>query len=379
MKSKYGHYLLFTSLSLLVGFLNIGCAPESFSTISPTASSTTTTSLTANNLTFAATVNDQLAIQVSDILSANTAPSGQTLSFQSVGAPSLGQLTAASSAYDFISSTTGTSKFSYTITDTAGAAASATITVQVLPAGAATGAFYACNLQGDLYVLDPFKGTLESLVNLTYDGTTIGMNDLAMDFSSILYGKDLDNNIYQVNVTSGVSTLVIKNLIPSSDIAGGLTVLPNGNFVTTINSSDGGASSVVSINPTTLAETVLVPPSAGYSMYEPGTGETVGDIKYLPDGYLYWTVSDISSKTCASYSGSGNQAIVRIDPTTGATEEIACLNQPDVAGLGYANGALYGFSNGGTLIEINLSTGAINVVDATGDTFVGAASNPSLW
>ena len=108
-------------------------------------------------------------------------------------------------------------------------------------------------------------------------------------------------------------------------------------------------------------------------------GGIEGDIKYLPDGYLYWTVAGDTTTLCAASSAGGNQAIVRINPSTGATDELLCLTKPDITGLGYANNSLYGFSDGGNLIQINITTGQVSLINATGDTFIGATSNPALW
>jgi sugar lactone lactonase YvrE len=365
----------------LAAFQN--CSSVNFGTSSSPGSpaAASSTALAANNIALATNVNVPLAIQASQILAANSAPAGQALSLTSVGAPSLGQLTQSGAQYNFVSSTLGSAQFAYSISDTKGDSATGTITVKVLAANSATGSFYACNLQAMLYVLDPFTGRLQSLVTTTFNGSALGLNDLAIDASGILYGKDPGNNIYKVDATTGAATLYLASLLPATEIAAGLTFLPNGNLATAAVTSSGV--SVVSTNITTKAQAVLVPQSAGYLMTQPnspGGGITVsGDIKALPDGYLYWTVSDLSTSLCASYTGGGWQALVRVDPNSGATSEIACLSQPDVYGLGFAQKSLYGFSGGGNLVEISLTSGAVALINATGDTFVGAASNPALW
>lgn len=312
-----------------------------------------------------------LTITSASILSVNSAPAGLSLSLISVGAPTTGTITTAGSSYQFLSSVVGVSQVAYTIADSAGAMAAGVISINVLSSAAVNGAFYATDMSGDLYVLNPSTGALQLSLQATYQGSGIAFNDLAISNAAILYGKDDGNNLYLVNGTTGVATLYLSSILPAGAAAKGLTVLNDGRFVTAMESSAGNYS-VVIVDPSSKKLTTIVPESVGYRMEG-------GDIKLLPDGMLYWTVTDASSALCRNHVGAGNQAIVRINPTSGATQELVCLNENDIFGLGFAQKALYGFSGTGDLIQVNLTTGSIQLVNSTGEMFAGAASNPALW
>lgn len=362
-----------------------GCSPQAFNggvtsdssfvVTPPVPNAPTPTpsiaSINAVSLNLSTKTGSPLTISPSTILGANTAPPGSTLSFVSLGTPSLGQLTANGTSYQFISALVGVAQISYTIADAQGAVASAVISVTVSSSAAVTGSFYATDLIGNLYVMNPNTGTLQLTLQTTYQHSGIAFNDLAISNAAIMYGKDDANNLYSVDGSTGVATLLLGSIMPEGAAAKGLTILNDGRFVTAMKSS-AGLYSVVIVNPTTKQLTTLVPESVGYQMEG-------GDIKLLPDGLLYWTVTNASSSLCRNHAGAGNQAIVRINPSTGATQELVCLNVDDVFGLGFAQKALYGFSGTGDLIQVSLTTGAIQLVNATGEMFVGAASNPALW
>jgi hypothetical protein len=318
-----------------------------------------------------------LSISQASILAAN---SGQSLSMGSVGTPTNGgQLTTNGSSYSFVSNTLGNSVFSYTISDSTGASASSTITVHVLAAGSVTGAFYGTDDAGDIYEFDS-TGAFQLALTTTYNGSSLGFDDLAIDATGTLYGKSSTGTgeaLYTVNGNTGVATLVLSSLIPSMPHPlCGLSFLPDGRIVTGVSmdlssSNEGcdGPTTLVAVNLTTSAVTTLVPQSQGYSM-------NGGDVKYLPNGNLYWTVANGPGSLCG---GSGNQDIVTVNPSSGAVAEIGCLSQSNVFGLGFAFGELYGFSGNGNLDQINILTAKVALVKATGDSFAGGASNPALW
>jgi len=338
------------------------------------------TTLAANDIKLATTIGTTLTFTAADILAANSAPAGQTLTLASVGEPSdSSQLSRTADTFSLVPAAVGSSRLSYSITDTKGDTASATITISVLNSGSVTGYFYACNKASQIFVINPIMDTIQSFLTSTFNGKNIVFNDLAIDSSGLLYGKDYSNNIYTVDATTGNATLTLSQVMdPTVYSAFGLTILPSGDWVTARQNVRTNAFAVIQISAKTKAITELVPESAGYNM-NAGAGNVGGDIKALPDGYLYWTVSNSSSKLCAQSNGSGNQAIVRIDPVTKLTSEISCLNQANIYGLGYAQKSLFGFSGNGALIQINLANGTATTMSQTNQSFIGATSNPTLW
>lgn len=347
-------------------------------TPTPSASATTTSNdgTTAIQLNYVVHVGSTLTLSKAKILALNSEP---TLSLGAVGTPSnYAQLTDTGTDYVFQSEVVGSSQFSYSITDSTGGIAISIITVNVLALDKWLGSFYGTDDAGNIFVLDS-DGSLELAQSASFSGNPIGFNDLAMGADGTLYGKSYNgsagtNAIYSVNASTGAATQVSANLDPSvSTSMAGLTILPDGRMVTAVSTShtDGvsGPVSLEVVDANAGTSTTLVPMSAGYAMYG-------GDVKYLPDGYLYWTVKDSPGSLCG---GNGDQDIVRVDLTSNAVTEVGCMGQSGVYGLGYVFGAIVGFSNNGNLLQIDLTDAATTLIEATGKTFAGGTSNPVLW
>lgn len=330
--------------------------------------------LSAKALIFGANVGVPLPIGKAAIISAASGPVGEVLTLDSVGSPDHGgQLTDNTDHFTFVSNTIGASQFNYTVRDSAGNTAHNTITVRVLAAQSAIGSFYASDLQGNLFILQSDTGALTQTVRTTYSGNSITFNDLAINKEGALYGKDTTGKIYKIDATTGVSQIV-PFVFPAADYYLGLSFLPDGRLVTAIQTTAGY--SVIAID-TTNRVSVIVPDTKGYGM-------AGGDVKYLPDGFLYWTVVNSTSTLCRDYPGSNNplspmQTLVKIDPTTKATTEVGCLTSPNIVGLGFAHELLYGFSGGGDLVKIDFQNAHVTLVNATGQQFSGSAANPALW
>lgn len=327
-------------------------------------------------LTYVAIVGVTLPISGSLILSANAESS---LSLGAPGKPSnSGQVTVSGGDYEFTSNVPGNSSFSYSIVDASGNSASSTITVNVLTSDKVAGTFYATDDKGDIYVLNN-SGALDLALSVKLNGATLAFDDLGIDSNGTLYGKSYNasagtNAIYSVDGSTGNVTVVTSNLIPTSSTSlAGLTFLPDGKIVTAITTShvDGvaGPVSLVTVDLNTHAVTTLVPQSAGYQMFG-------GDVKYLPDGNLYWTVAKSPGSKCGS---NGDQDIVRVNPASGAVTEVGCTGQSGLYGLGYVYGEIIGFSGSGNLLNINLTNAQTSMISSTGKSFAGGASNPVLW
>lgn len=315
-------------------------------------------------LNYGALVGVPLNIPKAEILKAVTLPPGTSLGSISVAQPPSGTLSNNGDHFTFLASALGNVSFPYTVTDSTGAQASNLITVKVLNPGYATSSFYACG-NGRLYVLSSDNGSLQDSMDTTYLGNQIFFNDLTIDANGEMYAKDLNNGIYKLDATTGVATQVMPPIPNSNGQLSGLTLLPNGNLATV--KQDG---TVISINIKTRQVSTVV--TSNYTMYG-------GDLKALPDNYIYWTVSNSSSQKCRLYLGAGNQTLVRIDVTTGAVMEVGCLDQPDIFGVGFARGTIYGFTGTGKVVQVNIKTAKTTVLSSPGYQFWGASSNPLLW
>jgi hypothetical protein len=341
---------------------------------SNTPDSATYDGLKANDITLAVNVNATLSITNASILAVN---SGSSLKVQSVGSPNLGALTAKSNGYDFVSSVTGTASMSYFITDAQNNVASAKITIKVVDGSIATAPFYGCNIDGYMYSLDPQTGTVLKTINMTFNNKKFQCTDMVISSSGELLAKDNDessgNNVYKIDASTGVATLYQRNLVTVGDRAVGLTLV-DGKLILSEEHNPGSNSQTNSLISIAMdgTKTTLIPASAGYTMYG-------GDVKLLPDGYLYWTITNATSSLCKNANAGGNQAILRVDPVTKATKEIACMDKKNIFGLGFASKALYGFSEQGNLVRVDVNTGKTTLIKATGLVFIGAAANPILW
>ncbi|QDK46535.1 hypothetical protein DOM22_15845 [Bdellovibrio sp. ZAP7] len=376
--------IIVVSAVSVVSFQN--CSQANFSQAPVNAASSTTDGsntpdsatydgLKANDITLATNVGVTLNISTASILAAN---SGSSLKVQSVGSPNLGALTAKATSYDYVSSVTGTATMSYTIVDGQNNVASAKIIIKVVDSSIATAPFYGCNTDGFLYSLDPQTGTVLKTVKMTYNGAKLECTDMVISSSGELYAKDneesVGSNAYKVDATTGIATLYQRNLVTRGDRAVGLTLLADGKLITSEEHNPGTSSQTNSLIAIAAdgVKTTVIPASAGYTMYG-------GDVKLLPDGYLYWTITNATSTLCKNAGAGGNQGILRIDPVSKATKEVACMDKKNIFGLGFASKALYGFSEQGNLVRVDVNTGKTTLVKATGLVFIGAAANPILW
>jgi hypothetical protein len=322
--------------------------------------------LTAADLNLSTTVNVSLNVTKASILAAVTgAPDGAFLSLNSVSLPPTGdQWTDAGDHFAFLSAKVESVSLQYVVSDSVGDQAQGTINLKVVPSGNATGSYYAC-ANGKLYQLSMVDQSVLSITPTTYLGAEIDFNDLAINATGDMYGKDkAQNGIYKVNVLTGVATQIIATVPNSTGELAGLTFISSSQLATF--QSDGTilAFDINSLQTSTFEKT-------DYTMVG-------GDMKALPDGYIYWTVANASSKNCV-FSTKGTQTLIRLNPTSGAAMEIGCLDQPSIYGLGFAHGNVYGFTGSGSILQINTATAHATVVGTSSYEFWGAASNPALW
>ncbi|PWU12181.1 MAG: hypothetical protein C5B49_16645 [Bdellovibrio sp.] len=247
------------------------------------------------------------------------------------------------------------------------------------PTVKATGSFYASDAVGQLYVFDVDTLRLQQVLTTTYNGQVVVFNGLSFDGAGTLYGITVTDRVLTINPQTGACQLVIPNL--SAGLTGsvgsmipilGFSILPNGRYLS------GTGDSVISVDPSNLSYTTLVPASAGYNSHLSATMDG-GDLRYLPNGRIYWIVANASSRICRTYGGPGNQTLVEIDPVSGVVTEIGCLTDPDILGFGFSHGTLYGFTYEGDFIQINPATAQTKLITNVGASFLSATGNPAFW
>ena len=173
------------------------------------------------------------------------------------------------------------------------------------------------------------------------------MIDIAIDLSGHLYGGTSDKRVLLIDPDTGTC----RFLFESDDSLTGLTFLSDGRLVVA-----GEHVSIVDA----LTGRVLRTLATG-TQYQ-----TSGDIIGLPDGNLYWTVT-------------GGDGLVRINPSTGATQFLGDIGVDRIFGLGYANGTLYGFTKEGDVLAIDQLDGAAHGQRSLRNAWWGATTNPVLW
>lgn len=212
-----------------------------------------------------------------------------------------------------------------------------------------------------LYTYDP-DTNVTALVGAFRDSNgpiTIGMVDIAIGLDGRMYGGDRAgegrdgdgiNNVYVIDASSAFCTRIFQ----IDDYPHGLTVLADGRLVVA-----GDRISVID-------------PSTGQVEQELDSAyETSGDIVGLPDGFLYWTVRPQNN-------GEGD-GLVRIDVRTGQFRLLGEVEVDRLFGLGYAEGALYGFSSSGRVVKIDPSDATVLETRMLEGSWWGATTNPVRW
>ncbi|MEL6348526.1 MAG: hypothetical protein AAFV53_35805 [Myxococcota bacterium] len=209
------------------------------------------------------------------------------------------------------------------------------------------------NEGGRLWSWDPEADALESVGNFRDEfGAIDNISDIAINGEGHLFGCTFDA-LYQIDPETAAATYI-----------GPLEIGPAGlTFVSDDLLIAAGAG--VHVIDVATGQTVR-------TLVEPGGFETAGDIIGLPDGMLYWTV----------WGGYGDPDwLVVIDPISGELTVRGDTGTDRVFGLGYAQDALYGFTDGGEWVEIDTVFGGLDDRRRFGDAprWWGATTNPVRW
>jgi hypothetical protein len=182
-----------------------------------------------------------------------------------------------------------------------------------------------------------------SMVDIAIDRAGKMTGSAAISFNGALGGA-----FVTVDSTSGHCEVLSRgpNLVTS------LTYVPEGTLLASAEALVGYADDrYVRVDPTTGGLTdigLLNNAASGGTRWI-----SSGDVVSIKDGGTYLTVKPETGSTA------GGDRIVEVDPRTGALERIiGPTGMPDVLGLGYWGGIAYGFTIAGTLIQIDLTTGA---------------------
>lgn len=208
--------------------------------------------------------------------------------------------------------------------------------------------------EGDkLWSWDPAD---DELVEIGTFSSVDRMTDIAIDPYGNLWGcsgSSSEKSLYRIDPETAETTWVSS--LP--EYLSGLTFLGDGRLV------GAGDGVWVFDTATGFIEETLVPV---------GEYETSGDIVALPDGQLYWTVWGVDY-------GEPDRLVV-VDPDGGMVVR-GEVDIDRVFGLGYADNALYGFTDDGNWVKLSQSTGALQLTGPLpgNSGWWGATTNPVLW
>jgi hypothetical protein len=213
----------------------------------------------------------------------------------------------------------------------------------------------------ELYEINPAPTGTETLLS----ATALPADTVDLAFSSTLGGADgtlyalAGGDLYTVNLATFTHTLV-----GALGVAGAnLNSLTFANNQTTLYTSGSGG--LYTVNTTTGKATKVT--TTGVAL-----GTSSGDLAFDSAGNDYMT---------ATGGTGGNDQLYEISPTNVVTKVTASLGFANVYGLAYVGGTMYGYTDpgtgGGTIISINLSTGATTTVGTYANAFTGAAEAPT--
>jgi hypothetical protein len=180
----------------------------------------------------------------------------------------------------------------------------------------------------DLYVVDAITGALTRIGAIDDGSHPVGLQSLAFSPNLGLFGVG-HGELYHINTSNGQATevgLLGVNLKAMVYGANGEVYGAAGNRLYSVDLATGKAKLIGS-----------------------GKSGSIESLEFDAMGVLYATVD-----------GRGDDSLFRIDPTTGGSTRVGrpgAIGFDDVEGLAFVNGKMYGFTQNGLEISINLNTG----------------------
>jgi hypothetical protein len=183
------------------------------------------------------------------------------------------------------------------------------------------------------------------------DGNDHRMTDIAVNAQGDIWGITF-GALYRVDPTNARCTYVADfdgvtvnglSFVPADEFQGGteqLIAADRAGFVYRVDTTTGRTTQ--------------------YGMYGDGVGSS-GDI-----------VSVLNAGTFATVVSDGIEYLARVNPMTGRATLIGPTNQTETWGLGYWRGSVYGFTSGGLLVLIDITTGRATPEQRTGPPWWGA-------
>lgn len=201
--------------------------------------------------------------------------------------------------------------------------------------------------QQDLYLVDAITGVLTRIGPVTAGSHPLDLESLAFTPSLGLYGLG-HGALYQINTSNGQATDV-------GPVGAGLTAMVYGPDGVMYGTSGNRLYSIdISSGNTTLIGS--------------GSYHSPESLEFDAAGVLYAVVD-----------GHGEDSLYRIDTATGAGTRVGnpgAIGFGDVEGLAFVNGTMYGYTEDGLELSINLTSGVGSLVRHVGVGFEATAVDP---
>lgn len=226
----------------------------------------------------------------------------------------------------------------------------------------------------ELYSLDLANKTL---VDIGPFGVNDTMTDLAVAPDDTIYTVS-KGSLYTANPTTGAATLVGTIKVCGSDNVA-LSMTPDGKLW--LGDGAGAFCEVdISVSPPSVTKIGTL------SSASPGL-ELSGDLVGIEDGTLFGTIIDATTSSSKTASTASN-VLATIDPKTGLViKQLGASGFPQLYGVAYAYGKVFGFTHDGTgrVITIDPTTGVGTLYNTFTDpttkkgiSFSGAGVNPKV-
>ncbi len=217
----------------------------------------------------------------------------------------------------------------------------------------------------------------------------------------VIYGSANNNNLYSINPTTGVATLIgsmgqvmtdiaingSNQMFAIGPLANGNTNLysinlangapttigSNNNFLNALGFGSGGTLYAAGGDPVqggTLFGTVNTGTGAFTSIHNNPGNNSSGDLAFaFLNGVMY-------ASTFGAIHGTSSDQLWTVNLATGVETFVGNIGKPNVFGLAVLGGVLYGLDNAGDLLTINPTTGVGTVVANNAIGWTGATSAP---
>lgn len=209
-----------------------------------------------------------------------------------------------------------------------------------------------------LYAIDPRSFTVTRVGDFIWPGEPSQMTDLAINASGEAWGITF-TSLYRVDLATARCTFVAPF---AGAVFNGLSFIPGGELEpgeVLVAANRNGA--YVRVDPATGAIRQL-------GLYGPDTGSS-GDLVSVAGGGTFATIVDLD----VGFGEEPVEYLARIDPTNGRATRIGPTGVTRTWGVGYWRSRVYGFTEGGAVVTLDITTGRATQVARNDVAWWGAA------